>query len=296
MRVSAEHVWPELRNAFCTPSLTAFGEALGVEVVEQHVGRLAAELEGDLLDGLGAELGDALAGAGRAGERHHVDVGVGGDRLADRRAVAGDEVEHAGRQADLVDDLGEHEGVERGDLARLDHDGAAGGHGVGDLGGDLVQRVVPRRDAADDADRLAHDERVPDRLLEASSASAVAAAVLKLLIGRPTWTICDSHLAMPVSLEIVVASSSMRAPRASPMRDRYLARSSTGVCDQVSNAALAACDGAVDVGGRPGGDGGHHVLGDGVDDVDGLGGVRRGERPVDVQLVERGHGGKLATP
>ncbi len=24
MRVSAEHVWPELRNAFCTPSLTAF--------------------------------------------------------------------------------------------------------------------------------------------------------------------------------------------------------------------------------------------------------------------------------
>ncbi len=59
-------------------------------------------------------------------------------------------------------------------------------------------------------------------------------------MGRPTWTICDSHLAMPVSLEIVVASSSMRAPRASPMRDRYLARSSTGVCDQDSNAAFAA--------------------------------------------------------
>jgi hypothetical protein len=71
-------------------------------------------------------------------------------------------------------------------------------------------------------------------------ASAVAAAVLKLLIGRPTWTICDSHLAMPVSLEIVVASSSIRAPRASPMRERYLARSSTGVCDHDSNAALAA--------------------------------------------------------
>ena len=35
-----------------------------------------------------------------------------------------------------------------------------------DLRGDLVQRVVPRRDAADDADRLAHDQRVADGLLE----------------------------------------------------------------------------------------------------------------------------------
>ena len=64
--------------------------------------------------------------------------------------------------ADVVDDLGEDEGVERGDLARLEHHGAAGGHGVGDLGGDLVQRVVPRRDAADDADGLLDDEAVAD--------------------------------------------------------------------------------------------------------------------------------------
>ncbi len=65
-------------------------------------------------------------------------------------------------QADVVDDLGEDEGVERGDLAGLEHDGAAGGHRVGDLGGDLVERVVPRRDAADDADRLLDDEAVAD--------------------------------------------------------------------------------------------------------------------------------------
>ena len=91
-------------------------------------------------------------------KRHHVDVGVRGDGLADHRADAGDEVEHAGRQPDVVDDLGEDERVERRDLARLEHDGAAGGQRVGDLGRDLVQRVVPRRDAADDADRLPHDE------------------------------------------------------------------------------------------------------------------------------------------
>ena len=92
--------------------------------------------------------------------------GCDGDGLADDRADAGDEVEHAGGQADLVDDLGEDEGVERGDLARLQHDGAAGGERGRDLRGDLVERVVPRRDAADDADGLAHDERVADLLLE----------------------------------------------------------------------------------------------------------------------------------
>jgi len=72
------------------------------------------------------------------------------------------------------------------------------------------------------------------------NASAIAAACEKLLIGRPTCTICDSHLTMPVSLEMAVAISSMRAPSASPMRVMYLARSSTGVVDHVSNASLAA--------------------------------------------------------
>ena len=57
------------------------------------------------------------------------------------------------------------EGVERGHLTRLDHDGAAGGQGRGHLGGDLVQRVVPRRDAADHADGLPDDERVAHLLL-----------------------------------------------------------------------------------------------------------------------------------
>ena len=71
-------------------------------------------------------------------------------------------------------------------------------------------------------------------------ASAVAAACLKLLIGRPTWTSWDSHLAIPVSLEMVVAISSVRAPRASPIRLRYLARSSGDVAAQSGNAALAA--------------------------------------------------------
>ena len=42
---------------------------------------------------------------------------------------------------------------------RLEHDGVAGGDRRGDLPDRHVERVVPRRDLADDADRLAADER-----------------------------------------------------------------------------------------------------------------------------------------
>jgi len=81
--------------------------------------------------------------------------------LTHHRTEAGDEVEHTRWKADLVDDLGEHERVDRCDLARLEHDGAPGSHRLGDLGGDLVERIVPWSDATDDTDRLAHDQRAP---------------------------------------------------------------------------------------------------------------------------------------
>ena len=144
---------------------------LQVGVVEDDVGGLAAELQRHPLHGLRGHLGDPLAGAGRAGERHHVDVGVGGDGLTDDRAEPGDEVEHAGGQPDLVDDLGQDERVDRRHLAGLEHDGVAGGERRRHLQGDLVQRVVPRRDAADDADGLAHDEAVADGLLEGEASA-----------------------------------------------------------------------------------------------------------------------------
>jgi ParB family chromosome partitioning protein len=59
-------------------------------------------------------------------KRHHVDLGIGGQHLADHRAVSAHEVEHAGRQPGFVDRLGEHERIERRDLGRLQDDRAAG--------------------------------------------------------------------------------------------------------------------------------------------------------------------------
>src|SRR4051794_27547694 len=70
--------------------------------------------------------------------------------------------------------------------------------------------------------------------------SASAPAVLNELMGRPACTIWLSHLGMPASRVTMVAISSMRAARPSPMRVQNLPRSSGDVCDHVSNAARAA--------------------------------------------------------
>src|SRR5581483_7341773 len=57
-----------------------------VGVLEHDRRGLAAELERHALHVLRAELGDALAGAHRAGEGDHVDLGMARDRLAHDRA------------------------------------------------------------------------------------------------------------------------------------------------------------------------------------------------------------------
>ncbi len=57
-----------------------------------------------------------------------------------------------------VQDFGPQDGAERRDFGRLQHHRAAGGDGRGDLAHDLVDRPVPRRDQAADADRLARDQ------------------------------------------------------------------------------------------------------------------------------------------
>jgi hypothetical protein len=162
MRVQAVHVWPPLMKQLARPDLHRLGQ---VGVVEDDDGALAAELQRHPLHRAGADRLHPLARGGGAGERHHVDVGVRGERLAHHGAHARDEVEHARRQPHLLEHLGQRERRQRRHLAGLEHDGAPGRQRRGDLGHDLVQRVVPRRDGADDADRLLDDQRVADLLV-----------------------------------------------------------------------------------------------------------------------------------
>ena len=85
---------------------------------------------------------------------------------ADFRAEAVDQVEHALRHAGFMQDFREDHRRGRREFRRLEDHGAAGGERGRDLAGDLVERPVPGRDHADDADRLAHDNGGADRLLE----------------------------------------------------------------------------------------------------------------------------------
>ena len=93
-----------------------------------------------------------------AGQRHHADVGVADDARADRLAVARDHVDDAGRE-DLGDVLGHHERRERRLFRGLEDDDVAGGERGADLPDAHHERVVPRRDLAHDAHRLAADHR-----------------------------------------------------------------------------------------------------------------------------------------
>ncbi len=95
---------------------------------------------------------DLLADLGRAGERDLVDVAVLDERLTDRGA-AGDDVDDAGREVALRDDLGERQCRQRRRLGGLQHDRVARRERRGDLPGRHQQREVPRDDLRGDADR-----------------------------------------------------------------------------------------------------------------------------------------------
>ena len=99
-----------------------------------------------------------MANPSRPGERNLVDVHVSCDRLARRRAVAREQVDHPRRIAGLLDQIGDHERRERGLLGRLQDDGAAGGKHRCELPGQHEEGEVPRNDLAHHAHRLALGE------------------------------------------------------------------------------------------------------------------------------------------
>ncbi len=101
------------------------GGEVDVGVVEDDDRRLAAELEVQPLDGVGGDLGDALAGRRVAGDRDHPDLRMADQRVADVGARAGQDVDHARRQ-DVGEDLGERQCGQRGAGRGLQHDGVAG--------------------------------------------------------------------------------------------------------------------------------------------------------------------------
>ena len=164
MRVHAVQVWPPLMKQLASPTLTALARSASSSTTKALLPPSSSD---DLLDRVGGRppctrlpaavepVKDTMSTSGWAA----IASPTTGPSPVTRLKTPG------GRPTSL-EDLGQREGRQRRDLRRLEHDGAAGGERRGDLGDDLVQRVVPRRDRADDADRLLDDEGVGDLLLE----------------------------------------------------------------------------------------------------------------------------------
>ena len=127
-----------------------------VGVVEDDVGRLAAEFERDLLQIASGGLKDELANFGRAGEGDLVDVRMRGQRGAGRFAVAGNDVDDAIGNTGFLNHFAEKQCGERSLLGGLEHDSAASGQRGTQLPGGHQQREIPRNDLANDADGFAN--------------------------------------------------------------------------------------------------------------------------------------------
>lgn len=84
-----------------------------------------------------------------------LDARVLGQPGADFAAAAGQDVEHAVRQAGFGVDLGQFQGGQRGDFRWLEDHRVAGGQGRGGFPQGDLDRVVPRADTGGHAQRLA---------------------------------------------------------------------------------------------------------------------------------------------
>jgi hypothetical protein len=133
-----------------------------VGVLEDDVGRLAAELERHLGEALRGGDADRATGLDPAGERDLRHVRVADERLAGR-SEPGDDVEHARREAHLGGEPGHLEHRGRGHLGGLDDDRIARRERRRDRHHRQEHGRVPGHDHADDAERLAH--RVVDDAL-----------------------------------------------------------------------------------------------------------------------------------
>ena len=119
---------------------------LQIGIIENDVRRLATEFLCNALDTGCGVLCNGNTRTCRTRERDHCDIGMAAQSGADRRPIAVDQIEYAGGDTGLVQDLGENHGVEWRDLARLQHHRAAGSQCRCHLDDNLVYRPVPGRD------------------------------------------------------------------------------------------------------------------------------------------------------
>ena len=123
---------------------------------KDDIGRFATQFLRHPLDRVSRRFGNLDTSLGRTGERHHIDLWMTGQRAANPGTSAVDHVEHTGWKASLIDELGEKLGREWRDFARFEDHGATCHQRRANLGRELVDRPVPRRDQHAHADGFVH--------------------------------------------------------------------------------------------------------------------------------------------
>ena len=83
---------------------------------------------------------------------------IGDHGIADIRRIARDDRQHLGRQARLVERVGQEQRGQRRELGRLQHDAVVGGEGRCKLVRHHVERMIERRDRRDRVQGLAQGE------------------------------------------------------------------------------------------------------------------------------------------
>ena len=141
-----------------------------VRVGEDDARALAAQLQRDPLDRVGAQAHDLAAGRRRAGERDLLNSGMRDEVAPDGRPIRRQDVDDAGREPDLDGELGEPERRERRSRIGLEDGGAAGRERGRQLPRRHHQRVVPRHDLG------AHTDRLLERVVGERAAERARAA------------------------------------------------------------------------------------------------------------------------
>lgn len=120
---------------------------VNVGIVEDNVGRLATQLESDLLQvTLGSGLQDHTANDGRTSEGNLVDVHVVGDGVTGHTTETRDDVDNTGGEASLLNEFTHVQTRERGLLSSFQDNGVTGRDGRTNLPCPHENREVPGND------------------------------------------------------------------------------------------------------------------------------------------------------
>jgi hypothetical protein len=138
----------------------ALDGGIDIGIVQDDVGRLAAQFQAHPAQIVRGGLDDQLADFGRAGEGDLVDIRMRGQCRARGFAKAGHDIDYAVGKPGFQQQLAQLQAGQRRFFRYLEHHGAAGGERGAQLPGRHQQREIPGNDLAHHADRFGPDEGV----------------------------------------------------------------------------------------------------------------------------------------